>query len=1351
MTDSGGALNAPPPTQSLVAAALKRWAQSLVDMTGNNQLLYCRSAAKLSLDAADQTQVSRLLDGKKVRTSDLFPAADQSLTNALKLMRDRIKEYDQDRGIRVGRLVDGFATWDDGPDRTPRAPVLLRHVTINQPVPGVPEFELVAEADLEVNPVMLHALTARVSVSTVVLDQIVEAAHTAGTGTALRLLDRHMTGRVDGWTTMEGRLLGTFQYANLPMVADLTDHVALFESSALVKAMAGDPDAVTLLRQTGQPIDRGMPDRTPPVDEFLVLDADPSQNYAINAALAGHNIIVQGPPGNGKSQTIANTIAAATARGKTVLFVAEKRAAIDAVLSRLTDVGLDSLVLDLHDGASQRRRINDNIRAALTSAGQTPPTDLSLAHTTLTNSRDALNASVAALHKVREPWGTSVAHMQQRLTEVAAFTVDARLTGAALNEMTPAAADDIRSLLHDIATNRGFATAAERGPWAVATTLTSEQDVLSASHVAHTTQTAVDALIPIGHGIADAVHLRRPATVTQCADLAALLVASSEIVPQWTMDALTADVAPLIAATGDRRYRKTHAVSASWGDRRRALKAARALRANGPSDRAQVHAALIQLQELKTAWATASTQPGNPVQHVNADTFSGAVTAAQDAAAQLATITHTALDDHPLAELSAWLHQLTADLAGLNRVRSVNLATAALPHPAKPALSVIAHATSNRPLEQHPAVAASVFDAYLFGSVMDYITLTDPVIGGFDATTHTAIATTFADADRTHRDTTPARIRRLHAERITQARTEHPKRDQHLEKELGKKRQAPTIRTLLHSSSDLLLTAKPCWMMSPLAVSQVLPDVTMFDLVIFDEASQIRPAEAIPALGRARTAVVAGDSQQLPPSNFFNKVLHAEDATAEEEAENTAYTDGMESLLDTMNAVLGDNLAHEYYLRWHYRSQDARLIAFSNTWFYGNRLVTFPGTHTDPPVRLEHVAPDPTATGPASSATAEVQRVIDLVIDHATNRPQESLGVIAAGIRHAKRLQDALNDRLRNDPHAEAVRDYFNETHHDEFFIKNLERVQGDERDAIILTTGYGPDAHGKLTHRFGPISEAGGERRLNVAVTRARKRLTVVASFTADDLDPTRMSNDGGKRLRSYLQYAASGGRELGEDAPANDRAMNPFEQHIHDRLTAAGIPVIPQYGVSGYWLDFAAPHPKQPGRMVLAIEADGASYHSTETARARDRLRQEHLERLGWRFHRIWSRAWFTDPDGETRRALDAYDKAVADADAERSTQHPTPPAPPTVAPTAAPQRNRICPVHGGGQPITTYSDLQLAQLMDWIASDGLLRTPQELVDAAVEQLGYKRRGSTIKQRLTTAAQRHLNAQARRDQRSA
>jgi very-short-patch-repair endonuclease len=378
-----------------------------------------------------------------------------------------------------------------------------------------------------------------------------------------------------------------------------------------------------------------------------------------------------------------------------------------------------------------------------------------------------------------------------------------------------------------------------------------------------------------------------------------------------------------------------------------------------------------------------------------------------------------------------------------------------------------------------------------------------------------------------------------------------------------------------------------------------------------------------------------------------------------------------------------------------------------------------------------------------NSPAPEVNAAVDLILEHARERPDESLGVIAMGIRHANRIEECLRQRLSEDAQlAEELAEFFDEDREERFFVKNLERVQGDERDAIILSIGYGKNARGDLPYRFVPLLMEGGERRLNVAVTRAKNRITLLCSFSHRDMDPDRSNAEGVKLLRQYLQYVESGGTNLG-DRVLERPALNPFEVDVRDTLSRRGLKMTAQYGSSGYWIDFAVQHPTQPGRYVLALECDGATYHSSESARDRDRLRQEQLERLGWKFCRIWSSEWFHNKDAAVEKVLDAYEKAVRDADREPEPKQEPDPAPgssTTVAEQPARRKGSRPPIRRG-LPINAYSPARLVQVIRWIESDDQLRTEDELLVDAMNELGFKRHGKNI-----VAALRAAIRQARR-----
>ncbi len=447
-----------------------------------------------------------------------------------------------------------------------------------------------------------------------------------------------------------------------------------------------------------------------------------------------------------------------------------------------------------------------------------------------------------------------------------------------------------------------------------------------------------------------------------------------------------------------------------------------------------------------------------------------------------------------------------------------------------------------------------------------------------------------------------------------------------LQKEVVKKARLKPLRRLFREIPHLLSALKPCMLMSPLAVAQFLEaERAAFDLVIFDEASQICPEDAIGAIMRAAQVVIVGDRKQLPPSRYF-----ASGGTFDSDDDAEESDDGVfESILDMSAPYLPG-----FMLLWHYRSRDEALISFSNQHFYDGRLITFPGPHIGGAhgrgVRFEAVdgiylrgkVPG------ARSNPREAARVAGLVIEHLERAPNQSLGVIALNAQQARAIDEALGRLIRDRPHLENL---INPARREKFFIKALENVQGDERDAIILSIGYGRGKDGKISMNFGPLNREGGERRLNVAVTRARDALTVVSSLQPEHIDPSKTSARGPKLLRAYLEMARRGGDVSNLESSLESEGM---VDSIEAALQSRGWKTHRGVGRSALKIDIAVEHPEKAGEFLLGIECDGADYVSAPTARDRNRLRPAVLTGLGWQLDRVWSLDWLRNPAGELDR---------------------------------------------------------------------------------------------------------------------
>ncbi|NCC61018.1 MAG: DUF4011 domain-containing protein [Verrucomicrobiae bacterium] len=534
-----------------------------------------------------------------------------------------------------------------------------------------------------------------------------------------------------------------------------------------------------------------------------------------------------------------------------------------------------------------------------------------------------------------------------------------------------------------------------------------------------------------------------------------------------------------------------------------------------------------------------------------------------------------------------------------------------------------------------------IFKKRFFRLWLDAILPNYPAVLHFRRRVHEGSINQFARYDKLQFEIAKARIKGILINKLpsTQRFTNSADEISVLKRELGKQRRIMPIRRLFREIPNLLLTLKPCLMMSPLSVSLFLEaESYQFDTVIFDEASQVCTENAIGAISRGKQVIITGDSKQLPPTNFFTVSTTSDD---EYDTDDDDYddADAYESILD--EAIL----LPERTLLWHYRSRHEHLIAFSNAKIYKNNLITFPSNIDKMPdngVEYIHVRDGFYDRGGKKGNVIEAQKVAEIVFDHFRNYPKRTLGVVAFGEIQQQAIDAAI--RVKRMEH-QNLEHFFKEETDEPFFIKNLENVQGDERDTIIFSIGYAKDAAGVFRMNFGPLSKSGGERRLNVAITRAKHNVKLVGSIMPTDIDVDRISLDGPKLLRSYIDFAINGADTLVREITEFDQTTHdsPFEASVYNYLDRRGYKVATQVGCSGYRIDMAVKHPNLSGVYVLGVECDGASYHSARTARERDRLRQEVLENMGWNIHRIWSTDWIKDPVTEGENLITAINEAI------------------------------------------------------------------------------------------------------------
>ena len=1332
--------------QQIVERERQSWIKKLIDVSRRNNLLYYRPLKNGTLDltAGDENALGALISGESVALSRLFPEdsdvggsdnGEHDVPRKLLEIGRRALSNKEEKGLQTMFVALGKATWPaDDEGRPTDAPVLLLPIELEIRGRGKSGFVFHNAGPIQPNLVLLHVLENElgVKVPSEGLLPVVEEGQPFDLDEVYSRL-RVAAKEKRGFEIQSRAVLGNFAFQKMAMVRDLSQLGQQLAEHDLIAAIAGDLGARRKCSESQKDLNPRELDKIPPENEFAIMDADSSQQSAMSLVLSGQDSVVHGPPGTGKSQTIANLIASFAARGLRILFVAEKRAALEVVLDRLNRVGLGHLAIDLHGADISPKRVLKQVAASLDLVRSSASIDCALLHQRFVERRERLNAHTNRMHRRRPPSDDTLFQLQGKLMRLPAEArSDIRWRGAELNSIVPTEAELIRDLIGEAGGFASLFLGMDPSPWTGAVLPNGGTAQAAIELAQDISQNKWPAVLTSLSMITNATGLASPTNLDDCKQLLTLLSEVHSTLSKYSDSLFKLD---LKEVSRNLMPGKEGGVRGMWAwlrsselrVTRRLLLSLRTAGKTGTSElSSEVDAALSQTNRWQSL-AKGTILPrtfggfGECRQLIEAGL--------QNLASLSAMVPKKNLLKLQLGNIAECLKQLADDIVTPHRIPKVMNTEHELK---RRGLTKFIEELRTRP--RLPELWSPMFDYAWWASCIDAARLTDPEIAGFSGRTHDQYVRDFIDLDRERVRLAAARVKRANAERAISAMNEYPKEEDLVRRESQKMRRLLPLRKLFAEAPHVLTALCPCWMASPLSVSQLLDGQERhFDVVIFDEASQVLPEDAVPSIVRASQVVVAGDSNQLPPTAFF---VAEDDEPDYQDDELPSGTSGFESLLDTMNAFIPSRP-----LDWHYRSRDESLISFSNHHIYGGRLVTFPGPGGPAAIKHILVQQTPEKDGEEESSSAEIRRVVDLILEHASQLPHESLGVITMGIKHADRLQRALDQACAE---REEFSAFLDPNLPERFFIKNLERVQGDERDAIILSIGYGKDRGGNLKFRFGPLLSIGGRRRLNVAITRARQRLTLVSSFSHADMDPSRVrAGTGVELLRHYLQYAATSGKEL-SDGDITDIPLNAFEAEVADVLSSQGIGIIPQMGASRFRIDLVAQHPEKPGRFVLAIECDGASYHSSPTARDRDRLRQTQLENLGWRFHRIWSTDWFMRKDEEVRRAVEAFHKAVELADKrDREGENGNGTSPSPLKPDLKSWEDNVSS-RGRSAPrpsiprkasIDDYTLGELVQLVRWINSDGELRTDEEILRDLIPELGFNRRGVRIESAIRNA----------------
>jgi very-short-patch-repair endonuclease len=1147
---------------------------------------------------------------------------------------------------------------------------------------------------------------------------------------------------------------------------------------------------------------------------IYVLDADSSQTAAIQTALAGRNLVIQGPPGTGKSQTIANIIASAIAKGRSVLFVAEKMAALQVVFERLKGVGLGHLCLELHSRKASKQQVLGQLRQAIDAP--TPPKVPGDLGTSLDGCAHALWTHSDRLHKPTGAAGYTpfeVIGRICRLKDRGVAVPDFRIDDAHL-----ASRRAVETLLTDcdtLAKQLELSGVPARHPWRDC-----ERDPLNPldqQRLGGLIQRLLASLEALKVVMRSVWPIVRPTDASELSGLRfnqleqveqALALAGSrpgepvEVLcnPRWASDLLELDsllanarkLADLEAKldstflssawTADWTKVRTEVVGcgrslfrifrSAYRDAMRTFRGHCKAFPDGFEDRVHALDALVEGISLRKTFEQQRTRLHHdigplfealPKEWERLDALIKWLRQASALEPALSVRSNRLLNwsDTP----AAWAERLRTvsdkvveslfQVAALVQLTETGLSTAARQidwtlgglarrardwslsverynewPPVRDGIRKLRSCTEESFAARCYSGAVSLQELQdrvhlaVFEQIWQVMTTEDPGLAKTDGRLLT---------DTVHR------FRELDRKRI-QAAADEVSKEHHDQKptgtigdmgviraELNKSRRHLPVRKLLDVAGHAVQQLKPAFLMSPLSVAQYLtPGRLKFDLLLIDEASQVRPADALGAVARTNQAVVVGDAKQLPPTNFFNRLVADDDESvtagqSDDGYDLSASLGAMESILSLCDSAF----TSRELLAWHYRSQHPGLIAVSNRNFYDNKLLLPPSVLVEKAgdglgVVFHQTPSGGYDRGRSSTNVLEADIVAEAVCQFARTWPDKSLGVGTFSVAQRDVIRARIDARRRETPELEP---FFSTNRAAPFFVKNLESIQGDERDVIFISVGYGRDRDGRLTQSFGPINSEGGERRLNVLISRARERCEVFSPITADDIDVSNRK-PGTLALREFLQYAQKGYFDVPQ---STDRTFDSdFEESVADFLKSRGMVVHPQVGMAGFYIDLGVIDPTRPSRYLLGVECDGATYHSSRSARDRDRIRQEILESRGWTIHRVWSTDWFHRRAQEQMRLLDAIEKAARKG--EHGPKRPAEPAPPEPRPVGLPSDLRA----PGRAPAYVEADFRVGTSLapheapDSTVADAMLRILQ--IEAPIHEDEACRRLATV-----------------------
>ena len=1202
-----------------------------------------------SLQAAEyQTYVSELIRNHKIASY----LTETELQNALKHVYRTARTSLEENGANSLFLALGMLRWyETAKSEQPRyAPILLLPVDIVRRSANNYVIRK-RDEDIILNITLVELLKQNFSIHLDVLKELPKDE----SGVDVKLIFTYFRRAIieqKKWDVIEESMLGLFSFNKFVMWNDIHSNADKLKENVVVASLIDNQDKQEAIENAVDA--RNIDKESAPMDFAIPLDVDSSQMEAIVESGRGRSFILHGPPGTGKSQTITNMIANALYQGKRVLFVAEKMAALSVVQSRLEKINLAPFCLELHSNKATKKHFLEQMDEVLNVTKIKSPEEYAQRSEELFNERKELISYMEALHK----------KSSNGLSLYDCISEHLNITEDEISEQLPPkeqiTADYIARCREQVEQVNAILDIVGQP----------NQHALYGLEPVDNRQETLDALFALlqdfkaQYGKYTSLLEKMNTTVSMDLkteeDLEWLRMFAGYLASEKEKDELQENI--LSTYSEDILKMDVNAYKREWEDvngkwflpryfaKKKYLKS---LQVYGQIFESGVEEMLKLVGDFQNHKKSMKGQAEEITSFARSKGFShldryekyvqflgsqtagrrqeflydaNSLTSANQELARLTermnslTILRNA-KDHVAGHLEVWLshYQMIRDwYHWVDKKRELQQMGV------QPVVALIEEGTNPE----------NAMNGFLKGM---YHTLIESAIDG-NAQLRMFNGLKFRQKiEKYKRDT--ARFQELSKEELysklasrvpsSSAASAEGSEISILKRNIANGGRGNSIRSIIDNIPTLLPRLCPCMLMSPISVAQYIDlNAEKFDLVIFDEASQMPTSEAVGAIARGKALICVGDSKQMPPTSFFSS-----NQVEEEEAD----IDDMESILDDCITL---SLC-EHQLNWHYRSKHESLIAFSNSQYYGNNLLTFPSID-------DHVAKVTLVPvngvydkGRTRSNPDESKAIVSEIIRRLSDEELKkySIGVVAFSKVQGDRIEDDLLEALDKNPQLKEIAMNGKEP----IFVKNLENVQGDERDVILFSVGYGADKNGKVSMNFGPLNNAGGERRLNVAVSRARYEMMVFSTLKASQIDLKRSNAKGVEGLKGFLEFAETGKLPF-ISGTTHTPGTNVMVEQICDALARKGYVTESFVGRSNFKVDIAVSTKEHPEEFVLGILCDGKTYYETKTTRDREIVQPNVLRMLHWRVMRVYSIDWYENRERTLKQIIQELESATS-----------------------------------------------------------------------------------------------------------